>query len=377
MTPRKKILFAVTRSDTFGGVHAHIRSVISSMSSDLYEFHLVAGYCSHDNIVSRFQSSISHHRLRYFFNRINIVHDALTLRDAIILLFRLRPNLVSIHSSKAGIIFRLACFLTRTPCCYTIHGWSVYSTKSPISFLAYFSLEFFLRNIGTHLFVSEADYLYGCKTKLTSQASSIVYNTTSLTHPSAGLLSRSSQVLEPHILRLLSVSRFSAQKDHMSLLLALSLLPSHVKVELVLIGDGPLLPKFQDLAHSLSLRNIHFAGHMADLANEYLQADVFILSSFYEGLPISIIDALSCGLPVISTNVGGCSEMVFDEFNGFLVPIRSPFQIARHILYFYQNPSVLQTYAENSNYVYESLFSPQRFSQRINSAYSKILRPFS
>ena len=90
------------------------------------------------------------------------------------------------------------------------------------------------------------------------------------------------------------------------------------------MGDGILKSEAQYLAKKLKIKSkIEFVGFKTQLKNYYLNADVFILSSNWEGLPITLLDAMNFGLPMIATNVGGCSDVISHGYNGFLVPIKA------------------------------------------------------
>ena len=86
-----------------------------------------------------------------------------------------------------------------------------------------------------------------------------------------------------------------------------------------IIGDGPYMSELKELAEGAS--NIELRGAVAndDLPQEYAQSDIFLLPSEREGMPVSIIEALACGLPVIATDVGQISEVVSNGDNGYLV----------------------------------------------------------
>lgn len=87
-----------------------------------------------------------------------------------------------------------------------------------------------------------------------------------------------------------------------------------------IVGEGPDRKKLEELTNSLGLKEkVHFLGNTYNVGALLAQADVFVMSSAWEGLPISLIEATLIGLPVIVTNVGGCSEVVHQCAHGFVV----------------------------------------------------------
>jgi glycosyltransferase involved in cell wall biosynthesis len=120
--------------------------------------------------------------------------------------------------------------------------------------------------------------------------------------------------------RLIMVARFGAQKDHATLLHALAGLQTH-DWELDLIGDGPLVSQMESLSASLGLaRRVHFLGQRTDVSQILAQAQISLLVSNWEGFPLSILEAMRAGVPVVASSVGGIGESVRDGETGYLVP---------------------------------------------------------
>jgi glycosyltransferase involved in cell wall biosynthesis len=95
-------------------------------------------------------------------------------------------------------------------------------------------------------------------------------------------------------------------------------------------------------AEKLGIRdNILFTGYFPDkkLPKLYQAADVFAFSTFYENLPFAILEAMSSGLPVVTTNVGGIPEMIEDGKNGFLVQPFNSQELGDRVLYFLEHPA--------------------------------------
>jgi len=109
-----------------------------------------------------------------------------------------------------------------------------------------------------------------------------------------------------------------------------NVLPS---VTAVIVGDGPLRDTLQAKADELQvLPNITFVGHQANVENWLRQAKIFVLTSQSEGLALSLMEAMFCGLPAVVPNVGDLSELVEDGVNGYLVNEHTPQDFAHHIL---------------------------------------------
>jgi glycosyltransferase involved in cell wall biosynthesis len=103
----------------------------------------------------------------------------------------------------------------------------------------------------------------------------------------------------------------------------------------LICGNGPLLPKLNEKIRKLELQErVVLLGHVSrsDLVRLYQNATVHVVPSHYEGLPTVLLEAMSCALPVVATNVGGTSEVISNGSNGFLVPPKSPERMSEHIL---------------------------------------------
>jgi glycosyltransferase involved in cell wall biosynthesis len=97
-----------------------------------------------------------------------------------------------------------------------------------------------------------------------------------------------------------------------------------------IIGSGPLEAKIKEKIKKLHLENfVRLLGQIEqkELITIYQNSRIFILPSYYEGLPTVLLEAMSCGLPVIATDVSGCNDVIIDRYNGILVPPGDPGKI--------------------------------------------------
>ncbi len=150
---------------------------------------------------------------------------------------------------------------------------------------------------------------------------------TSVFHPADGGSRGSSGAAgRPAGGRLISVGRLVEAKDYPSLFSALALLRSAGRaVDLLLVGDGELREVLAREAAGRGLSDcVAFCGSRTDVPELLRAADVFVLSSRREGLPIVVLEAMASGLPVAATRVGAISEVVRDGEDGLLVPPGDP-----------------------------------------------------
>ena len=133
--------------------------------------------------------------------------------------------------------------------------------------------------------------------------------------------------------RLLHIGRFNAQKNHKGLLEAFAkIAESCPDCVLQLIGDGELREETQQLAVTLGIRDkVLFLGNQTDIYPFLQEADIFLLPSVFEGMPMTIIEAMGTGLPIVASKVGGVPDMLEDGTSGLLVPC-DPDAVAQSVL---------------------------------------------
>ena len=153
------IVHIVTRSDTYGGVHAHIVDLVNNPHLSGFRHCVWFGSSSEMLLADRLKSfGIPFRVIKSLRPEISVFSDLLAVIHTSLFILKYRPSLVHIHSSKAGIIGRLSCFLMRSPCIFTVHGWSFNSTNN--TWLLYILLEFILSYVPRKIVcVSHVDYL--------------------------------------------------------------------------------------------------------------------------------------------------------------------------------------------------------------------------
>ena len=138
---------------------------------------------------------------------------------------------------------------------------------------------------------------------------------------------------------------------HLKILHQLKQKHSDLDIRLILIGDGKLRKDFQDLVDKYNLkRQVVFTGMLdkVELNKYYSTANVFILNSDNEGCPNVVLEAMSFGLPVISTKVGGTTEMIKDGQSGYLVNSRDHDTIKKSILNLYHDQALQQSMGQQA-----------------------------
>ena len=185
--------------------------------------------------------------------------------------------------------------------------------------------------------------------------------------------------LNPDDIAILSVGRLYARKGLFTLI---ECMPAVVKqfrnAKFVISGKGQSSEMEKLVAHATRLGvrdNIVFTGYFPDkkLPKLYQAADVFAFSTFYENLPFAVLEALSTGLPVVTTNVGGIPEMIDSSKNGFLVQPFNAGQLSDKILYCLEHPAAAAELGAKARQVILERFDWRLIVQKVLKVYEEAL----
>lgn len=153
-------------------------------------------------------------------------------------------------------------------------------------------------------------------------------------------------------LRFAIVARISPVKDHLNLLKAFALLNKEIgnekMPELAIVGDGEQREKLEQYCDENGLDTVNFLGAREDIAQILSQTDVFVLSSIAEGIPMTILEAMSAKTPIVATRVGGIPEVVEDAKEGFLVDKSDSAALAQGLLRYINQPELILEHGENA-----------------------------
>src|SRR4051794_17685775 len=353
-----KILYVITRSER-GGAQIHLLDLLKNLPSGCRP--MLATEESGYLVDEARHLGVPVHHIRHLHQPISPVNDLLALREIASLIKAECPDLVHAHTSKAGLLGRLAGWLTGTPTVFTAHTWSFADGISPLQRRVSIPLERFAGRIGGKVItVSRANEEAAARHAITHRANLItIWNGI----PDTDLRAEPGLAEVPKIVM---IARFAAQKDQLSLVQALSGIDKPWR--LVFVGHGPKRAEVEAEAQRLRLSDrIDFLGDRGDIAHVLASSDLFVLSTKWEGLPLSILEAMRAGLPVITSDVGGCSEAVEHGTTGFLTPPSDVSQLRVKIETVLSSKPLLKSMGEAGR---------ERFHRdfRIKSMMSKLMR---
>lgn len=118
---------------------------------------------------------------------------------------------------------------------------------------------------------------------------------------------------------------------------------------------------------------VTFLGHRSDVRELLAEADVAVLPSYHEGVPLFLIEAAAAGLPIVASDIPGCALVVKNEVNGFLVPVRDTKSLANAIEMLHHNPSKREEFGKQSRKIAEENFDIHDINQRYVEIYQKLV----
>jgi glycosyltransferase involved in cell wall biosynthesis len=170
---------------------------------------------------------------------------------------------------------------------------------------------------------------------------------------------------------LIAMARLEPQKGHRILLQALALLHAQfTNIKLICLGTGALQDELAKLTRELGLEAIvRFVGFRSNVADWLAAADVGVLPSFYEGLPLAAVETLAAGLPIVATAVDGTPEVVVDGETGLLVSPGDPAAIAEAISRLVRQPELRRKLASAGRDRVLKHFTIQRQVEQTSNLY--------
>lgn len=184
---------------------------------------------------------------------------------------------------------------------------------------------------------------------------------------------------DENCIRFIHIARFNPVKDQQNLVNAFSLLVhdnnySPKQLSLTLVGDGELTDKLKQLVHAQGLDDfVTFTGARNDIPALLLQANVFVLSSIAEGIPMTVLEAMAANLPVVSTKVGGVPELVEHEVTGLLVEKQNASALASAMNMYMKNPKLIKKHGIVGHQFIEQNFSETNMVREYLHLYNKSL----
>lgn len=367
-----RILYIIT-SPKLGGAQVHLLSLILHLPSYIQAQVIVgeAGWLSDELIKHNIQIYYVDSLVR----QISPLKDTRAVFELNRVINKVQPDLIHCHSSKAGFLGRLSARICGVPVIFTAHGWAFTNGVSLGKRMVYRMLERISALCTDSIIcVSEYDKQLGSAAMSESKEKLITIHN--------ALVDINEKCMQQHVflhlnnrVRLVMVARFDEQKDQRLLLKALSQLrKENIRFDCTFVGDGPLLGNVSGSAEAIELvDDVQFLGARLDVDLILSKQDVFVLTSNWEGFPISILEAMRQGLPVVASDVGGVSEAVIDGQTGFLVQRGDVDLLASRLRELNNNIELQKNMGTKGREIYEEKFTLDKMVSKVLTVYNDVI----
>ena len=165
------------------------------------------------------------------------------------------------------------------------------------------------------------------------------------------------------------------QKSFDTLINAINLLVTKfkisTKIRLMIVGSGPDLKKLEDLVRMHQLESIiQFCGNTNDTITYYKASDLYVISSVFEGLPLTLLEAMSIGLPIVSSNIPGPNDIIVNDESGLLFESTNSSDLAECINKVISNPLLKNRIAKSGQNNFRNFYNMKSYCDNLISIYS-------
>jgi len=321
---RKNILFVITKLE-LGGAQKQLLTLISHLDKEKFRPFL---FTAQEGLLmpeACLIPGLAIKKSRWLGRPVNITRDMLALIEIFCFIKKNNIDIVHTHSSKAGILGRCAGRLAKAKLVFhTVHGWSFHDYQNKLERTIFTCLEKLCAKFTDKIIVvSDHDKQKGLNNRIghASQYVTIRYGVDYAEFNSKSETIRQELGIGARDLVVGMVACFKPQKSPQDLIrLACLARERFPGLKFILVGDGILRGEIEKLINRFDLRdNLVLSGWRRDIPKILSAIDVFVLTSLWEGLPISVLEAMAAAKPSVVTRTGGVEEVIVDGKTGFLV----------------------------------------------------------
>ncbi len=279
-------------------------------------------------------------------------------------------NLVHCHLPWAGIAGRIAAKLTGVPVIYTEHNnFSRYHSLTKFASRLTISLNQLIIPVSRDAEVALKKFVSPEKIKLILNG--VDTGSFRKTSEDAGFRSKLEIPADNLVVATAAVFREQKRLDNF-LKVAEGVCSTNDKVSFIIVGDGPEKEKLKVLAEPLrSQGKVHFAGLQENVKPYFNMADVYLMTSDFEGLPIALLEAMSMSCAIVSTAVGGVPEVVENGVSGLLCDAGDVVALEKNVNLLLQDKEKRTTLAANARERVEQRFSMKNMVQKLEVVYKQ------
>lgn len=382
-----KIIYCITKADN-GGAQTHLIQLANHFCLQ-HDVYVIVG--DRGPMIEQLDARAKVVVIEHLVGPIDIKQDILAIKALAQFFSKVQPDVIHLHSSKAGTVGRIARLISKSRgarVIFTAHGWAFTEGVKPVKKFIYLMIEKLMSRITDSIIcVSKFDEELAMKYRFNQLKLTTIHNGIADVSVVKQALTNETQEsmvnvggapvnqYDVHVERSLQhqfvmIARFAYPKLQQNLIAAIAILKSQYRkhAHFTFIGDGLTLNDCKQQVTQAGLDNdVTFLGNVINASNLLSQYDTFILISKHEGLPISIIEAMATGLPVIASRVGGITELVTN--NGVCVKNNRPETIAK-VLAEYLTADDYDALSNQSRKRYLECFTEEKMIKEVEDVYN-------
>jgi glycosyltransferase involved in cell wall biosynthesis len=360
-----------------GGPAQQIARLVEGLDPARYEQVLWCGEVEGDeaDFIQLRAPDLPHRRLETMRRSVGPTADLAALRTLVEEFRRFRPHIVHTHTAKAGVLGRIAARIAGVPLqVHTFHGHLLNSYWDPRVTRAVIEVE--------RTLARRTDLIMAVGTRVRDDLVSagigrpdrymVVPPGVAIDPPGPGAAARARFDIPPDAFTVAFVGRMAAVKRPDRMLEAARRLVVAVPGAMVLVaGEGPLYAQTRAGAGDLG-DSVRFLGWQSEIQQVYAAADIALLTSDNEGMPVGLIEASLCGIPCVTTDAGSAGEVVLDGITGRVVP-REAAAVASALIDLAADPRLRAAMGEAARVHAEASFGAARLVADVDRSYRRLL----
>ncbi|MBR5696052.1 MAG: glycosyltransferase [Paludibacteraceae bacterium] len=345
-----KILQIITKCE-LGGAQAVMANLANCLVGN-HEMYVASGE-GDGKMWELFHPDVKRIHLKHLQRSVNLKEDFLALREIRKLYKQIMPDVVHLHASKVAILGKLT--IPREKIIYTVHGFDSIRVANRI-FLPITRLT--QRLCASTVGVSKYDYDNLVSERITHNIE-VIYN--GISHPDTSSM-EDIPLFHQYDKTILAIARLAPPKEPRLFVEIAKRLPQY---GFIWIGNN------EEVGYDDIPENCHFIGNICNAGAYCSVADLFCLTSGFEGLPISILEAMSFGKPVVASKVGGIPEIVEDGENGYTVENDADI-FAKRIKEILEDSSLYEKMCQKSLDIFNEKLTYQTMVDKYLAIYNRI-----
>ena len=305
------------------------------------------------------------------------ITDVRALFDLLRLLQDKSFDLIHCHSTKAGLLGRIAAAATGTPAVFTVHGWGFYNSEYDWATPVIARGERFLARVTEEIVcVSQNDLKQGRRRGIIQKTTSTVIHNgvRPLSFSDDRLRLEDICPIDPTVPVIGAIARLAPQKNPLAILRTAKLLQDRGRtVQTVIIGSGPLAEDCEQYVAEHNLEDVHLLGFREDALELLADFAAFLLPSQFEGLPLTVLESLHAGVPLVAYDVGGVAEAIQHGETGFVVSAGDHEAFVEHVERLLADDVQRSEMGDRARVVAREKFSAGRMVSDYNRVYNRVL----